>query len=219
MASCSMFDLHHTDVATIYSLGMRIDSSGPARWLTWSAGLAQCALFTLGAVRRRIKGYATVGRFGSRGDDFHFDPDGNYSFESIFVGSHVNLGFSPTLLLTRSTLIIGNHVMFGPNVTIRGGNHRTDVVGAYMDEVTDDMKRPEDDLGVVIEDDVWIGGGAAILHGVTIGRGSVVGASSVVTKSVPPYSVVAGNPARILRARFTPEEVALHEEKLSTPPD
>ena len=52
---------------------------------------------------------------------------------------------------------------------------------------------------VIIENKVWIGFNAAILKGVTIGEGSVIGAMSIVTKNIPPYSIVAGNPARILR--------------------
>ena len=56
-------------------------------------------------------------------------------------------------------------------------------------------------LPIVIEDDVWIGYGATILKGVTLGKGCVVGAGSIVTKSVPPHTIVVGNPARILRSR------------------
>lgn len=54
---------------------------------------------------------------------------------------------------------------------------------------------------IIIEKDSWIGAGSIILSGVTIGHGSVVGAGSVVTKSVPPFSIVAGNPARVIRRR------------------
>lgn len=165
-------------------------------------------------VRRGARGYATIGRFGHHGRNFNFDPDGTYSFDSIFVGDDVNLGTRPVMLATRSTIRIGNNVMFGPQITIRGGNHRFDVVGMPVNAVTDAMKRPSDDLGVVIEDDVWVGGNATILSGVTIGRGSIIGASAVVTKTVPPYSVAVGNPARVVRSRFSPEEIIEHERKL-----
>lgn len=106
--------------------------------------------------------------------------------------------------------------MFGSEVTIRGGNHRIDVDGAqYMDELSDHIKRPEDDLGVIIEDNVWIGTRAVILHGVVIGRGAVVGAGSVVTKSVLPYSIAVGNSARVIRPRFSEEFIHAHEDQLS----
>ncbi len=136
--------------------------------------------------RRAARGCATAGLFGSHGVGFEFDPDGTYSYETIHVGDNVSLGVRPTLLATRSTIRIGNDVMFGPEVTVRGGNHRFDLVGVPTRQVTDAMKRPEDDQGVIIEDDVWIGARAIILQGVTIGRGSVIGAGSVVTRSIPP---------------------------------
>ncbi|CAN7472414.1 acyltransferase [Terrabacter sp. LjRoot27] len=161
-----------------------------------------------------IKGHATVGLFASRGDHFDFDPDGYYSYENIHVGHHVNLGTRPTLLATRAQIRIGNHVLFGPGVTIRGGNHRIDVQGVYLDQVDESMKRPDDDLGVVIEDDVWVGGNATILHGVTVGRGSVIGASAVVVRNVPPYSVVVGSPARVVRRRWDSACDASHERQL-----
>lgn len=159
-------------------------------------------------------GYATAGRFAGYGENFDFDPDGTYSYETITVGDNVTLGVKPTLLATRSTIHIGNNVMFGPGVTVRGGNHRFDVVGVPINAVTEDMKRPEDDLGVVIEDDVWVGGGATILAGVTVGRGSVIGGAAVVTKDVPPYSIAVGNPARVVKQRFGVEDILAHENIL-----
>lgn len=76
-------------------------------------------------------------------------------------------------------------------------------------------KLPENDAPVVIEDDVWIGANVTILKGVTIGRGSVVAAGVVVTKSCPPYSIIGGVPAKVLKMRFTPEEIVKHESILS----
>lgn len=163
---------------------------------------------------RAIRGYAAAGRFTGYGKNFDFDPDGTYSYETITVGDNVTLGVRPTLLATRSTIRIGNNVMFGPGVTVRGGNHRFDIVGVPINAVSEDMKRPEDDLGVVIEDDVWVGGGATILAGVTVGRGSVIGGSAVVTKSIPPYSIAVGNPARVVKQRFGAEDILKHESIL-----
>lgn len=194
---------------------MRFDEGSPRPALARLAATLDSAITVLGRARRAAKGCATVGRFASRGDAFDFDPDGTYSYETIHVGHHVNLGTRPTLLATRSTIRIGNHVVFGPGVTVRGGNHRFDLAGRYIDTVGDDEKRPGDDPGVIIEDDVWVGGNATILAGVTVGRGSVIGASAVVTKGVPPYSIVGGNPARVLRARFTDSEIEHHEAGLA----
>ncbi len=70
------------------------------------------------------------------------------------------------------------------------------------------------EMRLIIEGDCWIGFGAIVLTGVTVGRGAIVGAGSVVTRDVEPYSIVAGNPATRFGARFTPEEIALHEQAL-----
>lgn len=70
---------------------------------------------------------------------------------------------------------------------------------------------PGRELEVVIGDDVWVGFGAIILTGVTVGRGAIVAAGAVVTHDVGPYSIVAGNPARCVGQRFSPEEAARHE--------
>ena len=66
----------------------------------------------------------------------------------------------------------------------------------------------------VIEADVWIGHGVTMLEGVTIGRGSIIAAGAVVTKSIPPYSIVGGVPARVIRERFTPEEQSVCDNAL-----
>lgn len=153
-------------------------------------------------------------RFTRYGRNFSFDPFGVYSFESISIGDNVNLGYRPILIAARSKIVIGNNVMFGPEVTIRGGNHRIDIVGKPMIAVGDHEKRAEDDPGVVIEDDVWIGTRAIVLAGVTIGRGAVVAAGALVTKDVPPYAIVGGNPAKVIRMRWDEETIRQHEHSL-----
>jgi acetyltransferase-like isoleucine patch superfamily enzyme len=68
---------------------------------------------------------------------------------------------------------------------------------------------------VAIEDDVWIGYGAVVYSGVTIGRGAVVAAGAVVTSAVPPYAIVGGNPAKIIGCRFgSKDEIEKHEREL-----
>lgn len=134
--------------------------------------------------------------------------------ENITVGNHCSISDQATFLCTRAPIVIGNHVMFGPRVTIVTGNHRTDLIGKYMDEVTDNDKRPEDDIQVVIEDDVWIGSNVTILKGVTIHTGSVISAGSVVVNDVEPYSIVGGIPAREIKKRFCKEEIEEHKRRM-----
>lgn len=70
------------------------------------------------------------------------------------------------------------------------------------------------DQVLTIEDDVWIGFGSTVLSGVTIGRGAIVAAHSVVSHDVPPYAIVAGVPAKVIGYRFTEEEILRHEMKI-----
>jgi acetyltransferase-like isoleucine patch superfamily enzyme len=133
--------------------------------------------------------------------------------ENVRIGEHVLVGPGGWISAVNTSINnIGGHVMMAPQVALVAGNHNTSVVGRFMDEV--DEKRPEDDQPIVIEDDVWLGMRAIVLKGVTIGRGSVVSAGSVVTHDVAPYSVVAGVPARLVRVRFDREQVESHERVL-----
>lgn len=161
---------------------------------------------------RRIRMYILRPLFGSHGNAFMFDPDGYYNFHNIHLGDDVNLGRRPVLMAALSEIRIGSHVMFGPEVTVIGGGHNLTVPGRFMIQVHE--KTGNEDLGVVIEDDVWVGARAVILRGVRIGRGAVVGAGSVVTKSVPPYAIAAGNPARVVRFRWDVETIVNHEKSL-----
>lgn len=161
---------------------------------------------------RKIKLYIIRPLFKAHGRNFIFDPDDNFSYETISVGHDVFIGSGAYFAASETYISIGSKVMFGPNVTIMGGDHNTSVIGAYMYDVKE--KLPENDQPVIIEDDVWVGTGAVILKGVTVGRGSIIAAGAVVTKSCEPYSIVGGIPASLLKKRFTPEEIARHESKL-----
>lgn len=92
-------------------------------------------------------------------------------------------------------LTIGNHCLFGPRVMIRTSNH------AYLDPQKLISSQGHISSNIHIGNDVWLGSAVIVLPGVTIGEGSVVGAGSIVTKNIEPYSVVAGNPARLIRRR------------------
>lgn len=87
-------------------------------------------------------------------------------------------------------IYIGNNVAIGPGVTLFGAGHD------YSE-----YSLPDNAENIIINDYVWIGGNSTILQGVEIGEGAVVGANSVVTKNVEPYSIVVGNPAKFIKKR------------------
>jgi acetyltransferase-like isoleucine patch superfamily enzyme len=164
----------------------------------------------------RLLMYALRPLFKSHGRHFLFCPsDSHFSFHTISVGDDVSFGAGCYFLATVSGIRIGNKVMIADRVSIRGGNHNTSVIGKAMYDVTE--KRPQDDQVVVIDDDVWIGTGVTILKGVHVGRGAIVAAGAVVSRDVPPYSIVGGVPARVIKWRWTPEEILAHEEQLYPP--
>lgn len=131
---------------------------------------------------------------------------------NLSIGDGSSIPKGSTFYCTEAPLTIGRKVIFGPRPTIITGDHRTDVIGKFIMDSHD--KLPENDAPVVIEDDVWTGANVTILKGVTIGRGSIIAAGAVVTKSCPPYSIIGGVPAKVLKYRFTIDEVLEHEAKL-----
>lgn len=139
---------------------------------------------------------------------------------NISIGEGTSIPKGAVFYCTDAPLTIGKKVVFGPKPTIITGDHVTDVIGKHIIDVqksysySPDMEGVSYDLPVVIEDGCWIGANVTILKGVTIGRGSVVAAGAVVTKSCPPYSIIGGVPAKLLRMRFTPEQIAEHERLL-----
>jgi len=97
-------------------------------------------------------------------------------------------------------------------VAMLGGHHRTDVIttypfGSIHGDVFGHNKSPVNRGNIVIGNDVWIGDNVTIMAGVTIGDGAVIGCHTVVTKDVEPYSIVAGNPGRFVRYRFSEEVI------------
>ena len=130
--------------------------------------------------------------------------------ENISIGNHSSIGSKALFLSTRAEIIIGEWVMLAPCVTIITGNHRSDIVGKYMAQISDKEKEPENDQSVQICDDVCVGANTTILKGVTIGEGAIVAAGAVVTNSVPPYAIVGGNPAKIIKYRFSKEQQEEH---------
>ncbi len=119
-------------------------------------------------------------------------------------------GFPKVMSWTgKRNLTIGSYCSIGPEVLIvLDGEHDTTRLSTYpfsLSHNIQDRDHPFSRGDVTIGNDVWIGARTIILSGVNIGDGACIGAGSVVTRDVPPYSIVAGNPARIIKKRFQDE--------------
>ena len=133
-----------------------------------------------------------------------------YGPKNILLGNNVAIGDDTLFMCARAKIKIGDNVMFGPRVTVITGGHRMDAVGRYMISITDAEKTPEDDRDIVLEGDIWVGANATILRGVTIGQGAVIAAGAVVTKDAPPFAIVGGVPAKVIKMRFDEETIKEH---------
>ncbi len=118
---------------------------------------------------------------------------------------------SPKVFGNHNLVTIGSFCSIARAVVILSCHeHRVDWVSTYpFSEIWQcgNEGHPTGKGEIVIGNDVWIGYGSIILSGVTIGHGAVIGAGSVVTKDIKPYSVVAGNPAKLIRMRFADSEI------------
>lgn len=114
----------------------------------------------------------------------------NNAVGDVIIGDHTRIGLHNTII---GPVTIGNHVNLAQGITITALNHNFDNPEMRIDE------QGVSTTPVILGDDIWIGANAVVLPGVTIGNHSVVAAGAVVTKDVPPHSLVAGVPAKIIR--------------------
>lgn len=114
----------------------------------------------------------------------------NNAVGDVIIGDYTRIGLHNTII---GPVTIGNHVNLAQGITVTALNHNFADPNKRIDE------QGVSTTLVVIEDDIWIGANAVILPGVTIGHHSVVAAGTVVTKNVPPHSLVAGVPAKVIK--------------------
>jgi len=128
---------------------------------------------------------------------------------TVGKGTYGTINIQSLYVTPDEKLDIGNYVSIAPNVTFMlGVNHQIDTATTFPFYSKLIQRSPIDAISkgaTRIEDEVWIGSGAIILSGVTIAKGAIIGAGSIVTKDVPPYAIVGGNPARLIRFRFSEE--------------
>jgi len=140
----------------------------------------------------------TVGAFASIKPSNYYGRDLGVG---LTIGNNSNIGRG-SYIGCSGRIIIGNNVIMGPRVSLFAENH-----------CFEDVTRPIREQGVqrefiTIEDDCWLASNTVITAGVTIGNGSIVAAGSIVTNDVPPYCIVAGSPARVIRSRIEQESPA-----------
>ena len=130
--------------------------------------------------------------FAEIGDDCYIEPPfhSNFGGEHVHFGTHIYANFGLTLV-DDTHIYVGDNTMFGPHVTVATAGHPIDP--------TLRAKEYQYNMPIHIGKNCWIGAGALILPGVTIGDNTVIGAGSVVTKDIPSSVVAVGNPCRVMR--------------------
>ena len=155
-----------------------------------------------------------------------------YCDKSTFLSpNNIYMSYSKLFFYERTSVLSGSKFIVSPHgengkfimkkhsgaaqgFTVITGSHtlNPDVRRGMRDDLDNRIGDSEQD--VVVEEEVWIGANVTLLPGVIVGRGSIIGAGSVLRKSVPRYSIIAGNPAKIIGFKYTPEQVEEHERCL-----
>lgn len=131
---------------------------------------------------------------------------------NIEIGKYTSISGNGTVISgVKNKIKIGNFCSIAPNVMIIGDYHNYKKVTTYFifsnifNKVLDNEKVSKGNI--IIEDDVWIGANTVVLSGVKIGRGSIIGAGSIISKDIPPYSIVCGKENKIIKKRFSPQTI------------
>lgn len=135
--------------------------------------------------------------------------------ENIIIQSNVSIGHGAVFMATNASITIKHNVIASHNLRIVTGDHERRV-GVFCNNITEASKNHNIGLDqpVIIEPDVWIGMNVTILKGVTIGRGTTVSAGAVVSRSMPPYCICGGVPAKVIKYYWTVDQILEHEERL-----
>ena len=136
----------------------------------------------------------------------------SYLSGDIVIGKYTSVwGPNTTIASHCNPIVIGNFCSIARNVTIQESNHRSGTITTYnilRNIFGEDVCRDMESKGSIkIGHDVWVGANAVVLSGCNIGNGVIVASGAVVTKDVPDYAIVAGNPARIIKYRFSRDDI------------
>ena len=162
------------------------------------------------SIWRRNFGDLKRKRFGHIGEGVILSSPFSGHTHNIYIFDHVGIGPWAHLSTPNAKIIFKGNTAVAEGLTIHTGNHAR-IIGLFITDISEELKPKGYDHDVIIEKDVWIGANVTILEGVTVGRGSTIAAGAVVNKNVPPYSVVGGVPAKVLKFYWTIDEILEHE--------
>lgn len=152
-------------------------------------------------------------KFGYIADNVSLQPPLTFSNpKNVFLYGDNGLK-DAKIFTTNAKFIMKPHSGAAEGLRVSTGNHAM-VLGSFYRSITENIKPKGLDKDVIVESDVWIGRNVTLLSGVHIGRGCTIGACSVVTKDMPPYTVCVGNPARPIKLKWSINEILMHEEAL-----
>lgn len=134
-------------------------------------------------------------------------------YDNVSLGANSAIGPKSFISAINAKFICKSNVAIAEGLTVHTGNHAR-IVGKNVTDITEADKPRGYDHDVVVEEDVWIGSHVTLLCGVTIGRGSTVAAGAVVNKSMPPYCICGGVPAKFIKFYWTIDQILEHEQKL-----
>lgn len=153
-----------------------------------------------------------VAKYGSFGNNSYiWVPSTLDNPTNIFLGDNVRIKpHNKMLAVGNGRIIIKDNVDIAVGFTAVSSNHRQ-LPGTIRNGKNDDNEYRD----IIIEEDVWIGANVTLLAGAHIGRGAIIGAGAVVRgQKIPPYAVVIGNPAKVIRFKFSLEEIVEHEKQI-----
>ena len=134
------------------------------------------------------------------------------SLSRVYMYDNTNIYHGFRFINVTGKFVMMKNSGAAEGLTVITGNHQR-TMGKWFKELSgkhiDDIEKD-----VIVEEDVWLGANVTLLAGVTVGRGATVGAGSVCVKSIPPYAVVMGNPAKVIGFNYTPKEIVEHERAL-----
>ena len=175
------------------------------------------------AICRKIKQWyfkhTVINKLGYCDKTTQLSPDSLYmTYEKMFFYERTSIMSGSKFIISphgeNGKFIMKKHSGAAQGLTVITGNHTIspDVKQWMRDEL--DNRIGDNEHDVIVEEEVWIGANVTLLPGVIVGRGSIIGAGAVIRNSVPRYSIVFGNPAKVIGFKYTPEQIEEHEKTL-----